>query len=145
MITLGLGILTLANAVLYVVAAILHWGVRIAVGPIVLAFPVAIPAATAVETVIALCLTAGAIAVLGRFGRAMPIIWAAYGLALVGTLFGLTIALIRGLEGPDIWVHFVMLAGLAGGFALLLIGRRTSRARPMRPNSQLPEVRDGRD
>jgi hypothetical protein len=34
----------------------------------------------------------------------------------------LTIALIRGLSGPDIWVHFLMLAGLAAGFALLLTG-----------------------
>jgi hypothetical protein len=49
--------------------------------------------------------------------------WAAYGLALIGTVFGLSIALLRGLQGPDIWVHFVMLAGVAGGFALLLIAR----------------------
>jgi hypothetical protein len=126
MITFGLGLLTLANAVLYFVAAILHWGARITVGPVVLAFPAAIPAATVVESVIGLGLTAGAVALLGRIGPAAPIVWAAYGLALVGTLFGLTIALIRGLEGPDIWVHFVMLTGLALGFVLLLIGRRTS-------------------
>jgi hypothetical protein len=38
-------------------------------------------------------------------------------------VFGLTIALLRGLEGPDIWVHFLMLRGLAGGFAILVFAR----------------------
>jgi len=125
-ITLGLGLLTVANAVLYFGAAILHWTARIAVGPIVLALPAPIPAATVVEAVIGLGLTAAAIALLSGFASAAPIAWAAYGIALVGTLFGLTIALIRGLEGLDIWVHFVMLAGLAAGFVLLLIGRQSS-------------------
>jgi len=73
MTALALGLLTLANAVLYFVAAILHWGARIPVGRVVLAFPVAIPAATIVESVIGLGLTAGAVAMLGRFGPATPI------------------------------------------------------------------------
>ena len=124
MTLLALGLLTLANAALYFVAAILHLGVRIPLGPVGLAFPEAIPAATIVETVIALGLTLGGILVLQRSRKAMTAAWAAYGLALIGTLFGLTIALVRGLQGADIWVHFVMLAGLAGGFALLLLARR---------------------
>jgi hypothetical protein len=45
--------------------------------------------------------------------------WAAYVFALIGTVFGLTVALIRGLQGSDIWIHIVMLLGLAGGFILL--------------------------
>jgi hypothetical protein len=44
---------------------------------------------------------------------------AAYVFALIGTVFGLTVALLRGLQGLDIWIHVVMLAGLVGGFVLL--------------------------
>ena len=43
--------------------------------------------------------------------------------ALAGTLLGTTIVLLRGLGGPDLWVRGVMLAGLAGGFILLLAAR----------------------
>jgi hypothetical protein len=53
----------------------------------------------------------------GRGGTRLT--WAAYVFALIGTVFGLTVALLRGLQGLDIWIHTVMLAGLAGGFVLL--------------------------
>ena len=43
----------------------------------------------------------------------------AYPVALVGTLFGLAIVLLRGLGGFDVGIHFVMLAILAVGFGLL--------------------------
>jgi hypothetical protein len=124
----ALGLLTVANVAVYVVAAILHLGVEIPVGPFTLAFPDAIPAATVVEGVIAMGLAWAAVAVFARGRSALRTIWAAYLVALVGTLFGLTVALMRGLQGPDIWVHFIMLAGLAGGFALLY-GARAPRDR----------------
>jgi hypothetical protein len=111
---------TVANAAVYFVAAAMHWGARIPVGPVVLAFPAAIKPATVVEGVIGAGLAGAAVAQV--LTAAAEISWAAYGLALVGTLFGLTIALVRGLSGPDIWAHFVMLAGLAAGFALLVVG-----------------------
>jgi hypothetical protein len=118
--TLALGLLTVANALLYGVAAILHWGVEIRLGSVVLAFPEAIPPATIVEGVIALGLALAAVALLGDLRSAGSVARWAYVVALIGTVFGLTIALLRGLEGPDIWVHFLMLGGLAAGFAILI-------------------------
>jgi hypothetical protein len=49
----------------------------------------------------------------------------AYGIVLAGTLFGLTIVVLRGLLGVDLWIHMVMLAGLGVAFALLF-SRRTA-------------------
>jgi hypothetical protein len=40
-----------------------------------------------------------------------------------GTLFGLTIVVLRGLLGVDLWIHVFMLAGLAVAFALLFARR----------------------
>ena len=48
----------------------------------------------------------------------------AYVIVLAGTLFGLTIVVLRGLLGVDLWIHVVMLAGLAVAFALLFARRR---------------------
>ena len=71
-----------------------------------------------VEAVIAAGLFAGAVATFRGHGS-QRLIRAAYVVALIGTIFGLTIALVRGLRGLDIWIHLLMLAGLAGGFVLL--------------------------
>jgi len=124
---LALKLLTVANAGLYFVAAALHLGVRIPLGFVTLRFPEPIPGATAVEALIGAGLAAAAVALSGARGREGRLVRGAYVFALIGTLFGLTIALLRGLRGADIWVHGVMLAGLAGGFALLL-GAARSRA-----------------
>jgi hypothetical protein len=112
-------LITLATAVLYLGAATLHWGVRIPVGPMVLAFPAAIRPATIVEAAIGVALASGAVAVLAQARRASTIARIAYIFALIGTLFGLTIVLLRRLPAPDIWVHVAMLAGLAAGYPLL--------------------------
>jgi hypothetical protein len=128
-----LGPLTAVNAALYVVAAVLHLGVKIPLGPVTLGFPEPIPAATVVEAFIGAGLAAAAAVLLMRGRPARRWAWSAYGFASLGTIFGLTIALLRRLEGPDIWVHYAMLAGLAGGS---WSRRRSSPARA---------VRDGRD
>ena len=112
---------------LYGGAAILHWGARIPLRPIVLAFPAAIPAASVAEAAIGLALAASAVALLARSRRATTIARAAYAFAVMGTLFGLTIALLRRLPAPDIWVHVAMLIGLATGIALM------PRTRPRSP------------
>lgn len=39
--------------------------------------------------------------------RERRLAWAAYVFVLAGTLFGLTVALLRGLRGLDIWIHVV--------------------------------------
>lgn len=49
MVTLALGLLTLAGAVLALVVAVLHTGAAIRLGPLVLAFPAAILPARLVE------------------------------------------------------------------------------------------------
>jgi hypothetical protein len=116
-----LGLVTLANAAIYLLAAALHWGARLQLGPVTLAFPEAIRPATVVEGVIGIALLTGGVAVLGHLGPYAAWIWVVYGIALAGTLFGLAIALARHLAGPDIAVHLVMLAGLAIGFGILLI------------------------
>lgn len=117
-LTWGLALLTMANFALYVVAAALHLGMTIPLGFATLHVPEPIPPAVVVEAVIAAGLFAGAVATF-RGHRSQRLIRAAYVVALIGTIFGLTIALVRGLRGLDIWIHLLMLAGLAGGFVLL--------------------------
>jgi hypothetical protein len=117
--TPALRLLTVANAALYFLAAILHLGIRIPAGFVTLAFPEPIPPATVVEALIGAGLVTAVAALYLRGRPAWRLVWGAYGFALIGTPFGLTVALLRGLQGPDIWVHFLMLAGLAGGFVLL--------------------------
>lgn len=117
--TFGLKLLTMANAALYFVAALLHLGVWIPLGFVTLSVPEPIPPATVVETLIGAALAAAAVAQFVQARREQRLTWGAYVFALIGTVFGLTVALLRGLQGLDIWIHVVMLAGLAGGFVLL--------------------------
>jgi hypothetical protein len=114
-----LTLLTVANAAVFFAAAVLHLGVRIPLGFATLAVPEPIPPATVVETLIGAGLAAAAVALFVHARRAWRLTRAAYIFALGGTLFGLTVALLRGLRGLDIWIHFVMLAGLAAGLVLL--------------------------
>jgi len=118
-VTLGMALVTVGNVALYTVAAVLHLGVRIPLGFATLAVPEPIPPATVVEALIAAGLAAAAVATFVRAHRQPRLIRVAYVVALIGTVFGLTIALLRGLRGLDIWIHLVMLAGLAGGFVLM--------------------------
>ncbi|MGH2491987.1 MAG: hypothetical protein ACRDF9_10795 [Candidatus Limnocylindria bacterium] len=117
--------LTIALAVVYFVAAILHTGITIPLGPVTLAFPEPSQPATVAETIIGVALTLAAAAMVLR-ARPSRIVWGLYVFALAGTLLGFTIILLVGRGGPDLWVHLLMLAGLAGGFALLARERRRS-------------------
>ena len=45
---------------------------------------------------------------------------ATYLIVLAGTLFGLTIVVLRGALGVDLWIHVAMLTGLLVGLALIL-------------------------
>ena len=120
---LALGLLTAANAVVYLVASLLHLGVKIPLGSVTLGFPEPSPPATIAEGLIGAGLAAAAVALFARGNGGRRPVWGAYVFALAGTLLGTTIVLLRGLGGPDVWVHGVMLAGLAGGFILLLAAR----------------------
>src|SRR5438874_1325481 len=65
----------------------------------------------------------GLVLVAGLLGWLSPRV--AYGIALAGTLFGLSIVVARGLLGVDLWIHILMLVGLALAFALIFV-RRTA-------------------
>jgi hypothetical protein len=83
---LGLMLLTVANAALYYVAALLHLGVRIPLGFVTLSVPEPIPPATVVETLIGAGLAAAAVAQFAHPRHARRLTWAAYLFALIGTV-----------------------------------------------------------
>lgn len=83
------------------------------------------------EGSIGLVLAVGAGSLTLRAKSAAKIVWSAYLITLAGTLLGLTIALIRELEPPYIWLHLLMLAGLGSGFALLYLARREDSPVPV--------------
>jgi hypothetical protein len=99
---------TIVNALIYFGAAAYHSGVLVSAG--------ALGPASIAEALLGLVLVA---ALAGFISTRI-----AYAIALVGTLFGLTIVVLRGLLGVDLWIHVVMLAGLAVAFALLFARRR---------------------
>jgi len=100
---------TIVNALIYFGAATYHSGVLVAAG--------ALAPASIAEALL------GVVLVVALVGWLSPRI--AYAIVLAGTIFGLTIVILRGLLGVDLWIHVVMLAGLAVGFALLFT-RRTA-------------------
>ena len=104
-----LRLVTIVNALIYFGAATYHSGVLVAAG--------ALAPASIAEALLGLVL------VVALVGWLSPRI--AYVIVLAGTIFGLTIVVLRGLLGVDLWIHVVMLAGLAVGFALLFT-RRTA-------------------
>ena len=101
--------LTIVNALIYFGAAAYHSGVLVAAG--------ALAPASIAEALLGLILVAA------LAGLIPPRI--AYVIVLAGTLFGLTIVVLRGLLGVDLWIHVAMLAGLGVAFVLLFT-RRTA-------------------
>jgi hypothetical protein len=122
----ALALVTTVNALLYLAASLLHTGVTIPLGSLVLGFPAPSPPASIAEGLIGAVLAVAAVALI----RAPParLAWGAYVFALVGTLFGLSIIVLTQTGGPDLWIHFFMLAGLAAGFALLVAARGRTRS-----------------
>jgi len=104
-----LRLVTIVNALIYFGAATYHSGVLVAAG--------ALAPASIAEALL------GFVLVVALVGWLSPRI--AYAIVLAGTIFGLTIVVLRGLLGVDLWIHVVMLAGLAVGFTLLFT-RRTA-------------------
>jgi hypothetical protein len=99
----SLRVVTVVNAVIYFAAAVYHSGVFVSAG--------ALAAASIAEFLLGLVLVAALVGVVS------PRI--AYGIVLAGTLFGLTIVVLRGLLGVDLWIHVAMLIGLAVAFVLI--------------------------
>jgi hypothetical protein len=104
----------------FLAAALLHTGLRLSIGPLVLALG-RITAATIVEGTIAVlfALTSYALLAHVRWARGMAI--AAHGFALVGVLVGL--AAVSRLSTPDeslnIAYHGIMVALILAGLILL--------------------------
>jgi hypothetical protein len=111
---------TAANALLYLAAALFHSGV------IPVTFFQPSPPATVAEGLIGVVLSVAAVT-LFRAGS-IRLVWGAYVFALAGTLLGLSIIIATRTGGPDLWIHFFMLAGLAAGFALLAAARGRIRS-----------------
>ena len=100
--------LTVVNALIYFGAAAYHSGILIAAG--------ALAPASIAEALLGLVLVAAIAGVLP------PRV--AYIIVLTGTVFGLSIVVARGLLGVDLWIHVVMLVGLALAFVLVFARQR---------------------
>lgn len=122
----ALSLVTTVNALLYLAASLLHTGVTLPLGSLVIGFPAPSPPASIAEGLIGVVLLAAAVTLF----RAGPFrfVWGAYIFALAGTLLGLSIIIATRTGGPDLWIHFFMLAGLAAGFALLAGARGRTRS-----------------
>jgi hypothetical protein len=106
-----LRVVTSINAVLYFGASLFHSGLVVRAS--------VLDAATIPEALLGLVLLAGLI---GLIRSALV----TYMIVLAGTLFGLTIVVLRGALGVDLWIHIAMLAGLGLGLWLVLRGSRST-------------------
>ncbi len=124
------GLLRLVVAIqvpVYFGAALLHLGVRIPLGPLVLAVPNTIPAATIVETILGLAAVAN-LAVLMRTTRSSTRITLGIQLFLLaGVSLGMIALALRvgPPPSPDWTIHYVMLAGIATVVVLSLLKVQT--------------------
>jgi hypothetical protein len=122
----ALAAVTTVNALLYLMASLLHTGVTIPLGSLLIGFPAPSQPAAIAEGLVGLVLSVAAVT-LFRAGS-IRLVWGAYVFALAGTLLGLSIIVATRTGGPDLWIHFFMLAGLAAGFALLVAARGRTRS-----------------
>jgi hypothetical protein len=106
----------------FLAAALLHFGIVIALGPITIADP--FPGAAIPETVIALVLGIGALWVLARRPARWGVALATTLFALLVTIYGLTVTVGSARTG-DITYHVAVLVllGVIAGLLLLPAGR----------------------
>ena len=113
------------EALVYLGAALLHSGIRIPLGLVVLAVPHAIPAATIVETLLGVAAMRNVVALIRAWRSSMRITFRIHLILLAGVSLGM-VALAR-FQGPppspDWTIHYVMLLGIATVMILLLIRR----------------------
>jgi hypothetical protein len=119
----ALALVTSANAGLYVAAALLHSGAIGALGAAATLGFRPSPAATVAEALIGVVLAVAAVTLFRAPSGGHRSAWGAYIFSLAGTMLGLSILIAARVGGPDLWIHFVMLMGLAIGFALLARAR----------------------
>ena len=114
------GVLAGFYAITFFLGALLHLGVRISVGGMVISEPTIIPA-TIVETLCGLALAAGAYAVLSNEMGSWTVIVVAHAFAASGVLLGITAIALGAGPGTDLNTiyHRVMLTALVAGLAVL--------------------------
>ncbi len=120
-LTTVFGILAALYAITFLLGALLHLGVRITVGGVVLAEPLIIPA-TIVETLCGLALAFGAYGALSRANKAWTVLASAHAFAASGVLLGMAAIALGAGPGTDLNTiyHRVMLTALTAGLILLL-------------------------
>jgi len=101
----------IVDAAVFLLAALLNFGAKIPLGFVELNFPLAVWQAGIGEAVIGLALLAAAVT-----GRS-AIAWGAFGLSVVGIVFGLSSARV---QGPAREIHIVLVPLAVVVFALLL-------------------------
>jgi hypothetical protein len=132
----AIGVLSAIYAATFFFGALLHLGVKVPLGSMVLEAPRILPA-TSVEGLCGIALTIAAFAVLARRNGAWTIAFAAHAFALGGVLLGIT-ALAVG-AGPSTELntiyHRVMVVALVTVLALLLSPTGSTALRRTTPPS----------
>lgn len=114
----------------YFGAALLHLGIRIPLGPVVLAVPNPIPAATVVETILGLAAVANLVVLMRTTRSSTRITLGIQLFLLAGVSLGMTALALRvgPPPSPDWTIHYVMLGLIAATMALILISLRVQKA-----------------
>ena len=118
---IALGILTVADAVAFLGASVIHFGYAIPLGFTTLADAV-LPQAAIAEGVIGIALVAAAAAVLARATWAWGATLVAYLLAVIGVAIGISVSLGDPdlSSSPNFWFHLSILPVVVAGLALAL-------------------------
>jgi hypothetical protein len=117
---------------LYLGAALLHLGVPIRLGPLVLAIPNAILPATIVETILGLAVAANLAALMLAKRRSARITVGVHLFVLAGVSLGMLALAMRvgPPPSPDWTIHYVMLAAIATVMVLILLRRKSEAEQP---------------
>ncbi len=109
----------------YFGAAWLHTGARIPLGPLVLAVPNPIPAATVVESILGLAAVANLGSLLRATRSSAQITLGIQLFLLIGVLLGMTALALRvgPPPSPDWTIDYIMLAGITAAIVLVLLHR----------------------
>ena len=136
---LMLRLIVALEVLVYFGAALLHFGLRIPLGSLVLAVPNAIPAASVVETILGLAAATNLAALIRTDRRWKAITLGIHLFTLVGVLLGMAALAIRVSPppSPDWTLHYVMLAGIATVMVLMLLLRKSRSTRKQGLSSAL--------
>lgn len=123
-ISITISVLMVIATVAFALASLIHFGIMIALGPIMIADP--FPGAAIPEAIIAIVLGIGSLSVSARWPNRWGIALAASLFALLVTIYGLTVTLGSPRTG-DVIYHITVLAlsAVIVGLLLLPAGRHS--------------------